>query len=99
VLLLPGLWDTQCGFKAYTAEAAEKIFGVSRIVTWGFDVETLALAKKFDCRIKEIPVRWVNDVRSTVRFSGGLQFLKDIARIRWWLWTGAYTTLVTEVFH
>jgi glycosyltransferase involved in cell wall biosynthesis len=99
VLLLPGIWDTQCGFKAYTAEAAEAIFGVSKISTWGFDVETLALAKRFGYNIKEIPVRWVNDTRSRVKFSGGLQFLRDIARIRWWLWTGAYATLITEAFH
>ncbi len=99
VLLLPGIWDTQCGFKAYTAKAAEEIFGVSKISTWGFDVETLALAKKFGYRTKEVPVRWVNDTRSHVKFSGGLQFLWDIARIRWWLWTGAYATLVTEAFH
>ena len=98
-LLLPGIWDTQCGFKAYTADAAEKIFGVAKISTWGFDVETLALAKRFGYKIKEIPVRWVNDARSHVKFSGGLQFLRDIAKIRWWLWVGAYKTLITEAFH
>jgi glycosyltransferase involved in cell wall biosynthesis len=93
VLLLWGIWDTQCGFKAYTAEAAEKIFSVSKIVTWGFDVETIALAKRFGYSVKEVPVRWVNDTRSRVKFSGGLQFLRDIFKIRWWLWTGAYQTL------
>jgi dolichyl-phosphate beta-glucosyltransferase len=98
-LILPGIWDTQCGFKAYTGAAAEKIFTVSRISTWGFDVETLALAKKFGYKTKEIPVRWVNDTRSKVKFSGGLQFLRDILKIRWWLWTGAYATLITEAFH
>jgi glycosyltransferase involved in cell wall biosynthesis len=98
-LLLPGIWDTQCGFKAYTAAAAEDIFGVSKISTWGFDVETLALAKKFGHNIKEISVHWVNDTRSRVKFSGGLQFLRDIAKIRWWLWTGAYATLITEALH
>jgi dolichyl-phosphate beta-glucosyltransferase len=95
-LLLPGIRDTQCGFKAYTAEAAEEIFGVAKVRTWGFDVETLALAKKFGYTIKEVPVRWVNDVRSRVRFSGGLQFLRDIIKIRWWLWIGAYRTLATH---
>lgn len=98
VLLLPGIWDTQCGFKAYTADAAEEIFGVAKITTWGFDVETLALAKKFGRKIKETPVHWINDARSHVKFSGGLQFLRDIAKIRWWLWTGVYKTLTTEAF-
>ena len=59
-------------------------------------METLALAKKFGYTIKEIPVHWVNDTRSHVKFSGGLQFLRDIAKIRWWLWTDAYRTLITE---
>jgi glycosyltransferase involved in cell wall biosynthesis len=99
VILLPGIWDTQCGFKAYTAAAAEEIFGVSKIATWGFDVETLALAKRFGHRVREVPVRWVNDTRSRVKFSGGLQFLRDIAKIRWWLWMGAYKTLIVEAFH
>jgi dolichyl-phosphate beta-glucosyltransferase len=89
-LLLPGIWDTQCGFKAFTAEAAEKVFKESRIPGWGFDVETLALADHMGFKIKEMPVRWVDDARSHVRFSAGLQFLRDIIRIRWWLWRGEY---------
>ncbi len=98
-ILLPGIWDTQCGFKAYTAEAAEEIFGVAKVSTWGFDVETLALAKKFGYGIKEVPVHWVNDARSHVKFSGGLQFLWDIATIRWRLWAGADKTLTRAAFH
>lgn len=90
ILLLPGLWDTQCGFKAFTAEAAEKVFRESRVSGWGFDVEALSLAKNMGFRIKEVPVRWVDDARSHVRFSAGLQFLRDIIRIRWWLWRGEY---------
>ncbi len=99
IVLLPGIRDTQCGFKAYTAEAAEEIFGVAKIRTWGFDVETIALAKKFGYTIKELPVRWANDTRSHVKLSGGLQFLRDIIKIRWWLWTGAYKTLAAETRH
>jgi glycosyltransferase involved in cell wall biosynthesis len=99
VLLLWGIWDTQCGFKAYTAEAAEKIFSVSKIAGWGFDVETLALAKRFGYSIKEAPIHWVNDIRSHVKFSAGLQFLRDIVKIRWWLWTDKYKTLIAETFN
>lgn len=90
IFLLPGIWDTQCGFKAFTDEAAEAVFTQSRIGGWGFDVEILALAKKFGYHIREIPVHWVNDARSTVKWSAGLQFLRDIVKIRWWLWTGKY---------
>ena len=89
-LLLPGIWDTQCGFKAFTDEAAERIFKLSRITGWGFDVEALSLGKKMGFKIAEIPVHWVNDNRSHVKLSGGLQFLRDISKIRWWLWRGSY---------
>ena len=90
IFLLPGIWDTQCGFKAYTAEAAEKIFVLCKTSGWGFDVETLALAKRLGYRIKEVPVRWVNDTRSHVKFSGGLQFLAETCTIRWRLWVDGY---------
>jgi glycosyltransferase involved in cell wall biosynthesis len=90
ILLLPGIWDTQCGFKAYTDEAAEKIFMRSSIPGWGFDVETLVLANRLGYRIKEVPVHWVNDTRSHVKFSGGLQFLAETCTIRWRLWMKAY---------
>jgi dolichyl-phosphate beta-glucosyltransferase len=90
LLLLPGIWDTQCGFKVFSAEAAEKIFSQSRISGWGFDVEVLSLAKRMGYRIKEMPVRWVDDTRSQVKFSAGFQFLRDIGKIRLWLWRGTY---------
>ena len=89
-LVLPGLWDTQCGFKAFTAEAAEKIFQVSRIPGWGFDVEILALAKHMGYRIREIPVHWVNDPDSHVKAFAYLKVLWETLTIRWWLWTRKY---------
>ncbi len=89
-LLLPGIWDTQCGFKAFTEEAAERIFQISRIPGWGFDVEILALAKRMGYRIKEIPVHWVNDLRSHVTAMAYLKVLLETVKIRWWLWTNKY---------
>jgi dolichyl-phosphate beta-glucosyltransferase len=89
-LVLPGIWDTQCGFKAFSARAAEQIFKLSKIEGWGFDVELLALAKKLGYRTREIPVHWVNDLRSTVKASAYLTTLMDTLKIRWWLWTDAY---------
>ena len=85
--------DTQCGFKAFTAEAAEKVFQMSRVTGWGFDVEVLALAKNMGYRIKEIPVHWVNDVSSTVGASAYLKTLVELCKIRWWLWISAYEAL------
>ena len=84
-LLLPGIWDTQCGFKAFKEEVAEKIFPLMKIARWGFDAESLALAKHFGFRVKEIPVRWTNDVFSQVKPSTYLQVLIETIKIRWWL--------------
>lgn len=90
LLVLPGVWDTQCGFKAFTEEAAQKIFKASVIPGWGFDVEILALAKKAGYRIKEVPVHWVNDLRSHVKFSAYLHVLWETVTIRWRLSRGKY---------
>ncbi len=89
-LLLPGIWDTQCGFKAFTEEAALKIFPLQKINGWGFDVETLALAKKMGFRIKEMPVTWVNDPFSSVKPSAYLEVLWETIKIRYWLWRNVY---------
>src|ERR1700733_9852549 len=45
LFLLPGIWDTQCGFKAFTEDAAERVFNISVITGWAFDVEVLKLAQ------------------------------------------------------
>jgi glycosyltransferase involved in cell wall biosynthesis len=90
LLLLPGIHDSQCGFKAFTEHAAKDVFTPAVISGWGFDVEVLVLAKKMGYRIKEMPVHWANDPRSHVRLRSGLQFLRDISIIRWRLWRGEY---------
>lgn len=90
ILAVPGIWDTQNGFKAMTASAAEKIFSVSKIERWAFDVEMLALVKKFKYKMAIIPVHWMNDVRSNVKLSGYFKTLLEVAKIRWNLWMGKY---------
>jgi len=90
ILLLPGMWDTQCGFKAFTEAAAEKIFPLLKIERWGFDVEVLVLAKKFGYKIKEIPVVWVNNPNSRVKFFTYFQFLWEVFKIKWWMTTNKY---------
>jgi dolichyl-phosphate beta-glucosyltransferase len=64
--LVPGINDTQCGFKAFTAEAARELFGKSRIDGWAFDLEILALARRRGYSIVEIGVTWTDDQRSRV---------------------------------
>ncbi len=75
--------DTQCGFKAYTRNAANKIFPMQRIRGFAFDVENLYLAQKLGFRIRPVPVDWVNNRDSRVRFlNDSLRMLADLVAIR-----------------
>ena len=88
--LLPGIWDTQCGFKCFSEESAERIFPIMKINRFAIDVEALALGKRMGYKIKEIPITWVNDVNSRVKLSDYINVLIDVLKIRVWLWTGKY---------
>lgn len=85
-----GVTDSQCGFKAFSAAATRAIFPKQRIFRWAFDVEILAIAKKLKFKFKEVPVRWVNDAESHVKFMGMVNMLFEVLLIRWYLWTGKY---------
>ncbi len=64
--LVPGVRDTQCGFKAFTAEVADDLFDRGRIDGWAFDLEILALGQRAGYTIAEIGVEWTDDRRSRV---------------------------------
>jgi glycosyltransferase involved in cell wall biosynthesis len=85
-----GIWDTQCGFKAFRAEAAERIFSQTTIEGWGFDIEVLALARGFRYKIGIIPAYWVNDDRSHVVLADYLRVLADTVKVRYNLLTRRY---------
>lgn len=85
-----GIWDTQCGFKGFTAEAAESIFPKARIDRWAFDVELLVIARKAGLTIVEVPVTWVNDPDSKVKLKGMIRMLLEVAQIRWNTMKGLY---------
>ncbi len=87
---VPGIADTQRGFKIFTAEAAREIFSRLTIKRWGFDVEALALARRLGFRVKEVPVTWDNNPNSHVRLTAYLEVLVDTLAVRWNLLTGAY---------
>ncbi len=83
LLLLPGITDTQCGFKGFTAAAAKKIFEVAESDRFGFDVEALYLARTFKFRIDQFPVCCRYHGGSSVnRLGDGLRMLADLVRIR-----------------
>jgi len=90
IMAVPGIQDTQRGFKLFTADAVGKIFPKLTIIKWGFDIEVLALARKFGYKIKELPVDWKNDPNSKVGLKAYFQVLLETVKIRWNLMTGKY---------
>ena len=81
-VLLPGIVDPHCGFKAFTAEAAEKIFPLCKVNEWSFDLEVLAYARSLNLRIAEFPVKWTNDERSKGRISQLPKEILNLYRIK-----------------
>ena len=83
--------DTQCGFKAFTHDAAQTVFQLQTIEGWGFDPEILFIALKRGYRVKEVPVTWAHDERTRMRYlKDGIKMLKEMAIIRWNALTGHY---------
>jgi len=90
IMVVPGIHDTQRGFKIITAKAAQDVFPKTTIDRWGFDIEMLALARKFGYKIKEVPINWKNDPDSHVGIKAYFQVLLETIKIRWNLMTGKY---------
>jgi len=65
-MVIKGIHDTQCGFKGFKKSVADKIFNLTLIDGFSFDVEVLYLANIFDYKVEEISVEWYNDERSKV---------------------------------
>ncbi len=83
--------DTQCGFKAFTREAAQAVFQLQTIEGWGFDPEILFIALNRGYRIVEVPVTWAHDERTRISYlRDGVKMLQEIAIIRWNALTGRY---------
>ena len=84
LLAVPGIKDTQCGFKLFSREATEYVFERQRSEGWAFDVETLMLARRGGYRIAEVPVRWLNSADSRVAmFRDPFLMLLDLLRFGW----------------
>ena len=92
IMAVPGIWDTQNGFKAFRDHAAENIFKRTKIDKWTFDVEVLALARNMHYKIGIVPANWINDARSSVKISAYILSLLEVTKIRWNLFRGAYKT-------
>ena len=84
LLAVPGIADTQCGFKLFTAAAAQEVFSHCHIDGFAFDSEALYIARRLGYTIAEVPIRWSHKDGSKVNMvRDGLQMLRDLTTIRW----------------
>jgi glycosyltransferase involved in cell wall biosynthesis len=94
LLVLRGVDDTQCGFKLFSARAAETLFPLQRLDGFGFDVEILFLARRAGLVIREIPVTWEYHRETKVNVASGGRGFLDLVRIRWNQLRGVYPSPV-----
>ena len=83
LLVLPGIADTQCGFKCFRQKAARDLFSAQKLDGFSFDVEILYLARKKGYHISEVPVMWSQGQDSKVSlFRDSFRMLGDLFRIK-----------------
>ncbi|MFH1354104.1 MAG: dolichyl-phosphate beta-glucosyltransferase [bacterium] len=87
---VPGIKDTQAGFKLFSAKASEEVFSRLTLDRWGFDVEALAVARLLEYKVLERPIRWVNDPNSKVSMKAYSQVLREVVQVRLNIWSGIY---------
>jgi dolichyl-phosphate beta-glucosyltransferase len=86
--------DTQCGFKAFTRDAAQKLFTLQKIERWGFDPELLYLARTLHLRVVEVPVTWSHREGTRINpLRDGIRMLGEMLTIRWNALSGKYAVL------
>jgi glycosyltransferase involved in cell wall biosynthesis len=90
-LLLPGLHDTQCGFKCFRGTVADELFELQTLSGFSFDLELLAVARRRGHRIVEVPIPFHYDPDTRVRpLLDSLLMARDLLRVRHRLARGAY---------
>jgi dolichyl-phosphate beta-glucosyltransferase len=90
-LAVPGIEDSQCGFKAFSRESAQAIFSRERLDGWGFDVEVLYLARRLGYPVTVVPLNWEHKENSRVApVRDSLLMLSDVVRVRLNAWRGRY---------
>ena len=90
ILAVPGIFDTQAGFKMFTRRAAERVFPRVTIDRWGYDIELLVAARSLGFRVCEVPIKWMNVSGSKVTMRTYFEVLAEIWSIRRNLKAGLY---------
>lgn len=89
--LLPGIEDTQCGFKCFTARASQEVFSRQSLTGFGFDVEALVIARRRGFAIAEVPIPWTYDGDSRVRiFQDSIGMVLDLLLVFFRARSGRY---------
>ena len=87
---LYGIYDTQCGFKAFKEDVVKEVFPRTKVDRWGIDFEILMIAKKLGYKITEIPVVWIDMGYSLVGLKGYFITLRELFKVWWNKVTGVY---------
>ncbi|MBP7654026.1 glycosyltransferase family 2 protein [Candidatus Dependentiae bacterium] len=83
--------DTQCGFKMFSNKIKDKIFSKLKIDGFSFDVEIIVLSKKYNIKILDLPITWINSPLSKVNIiKDSLKMLLDVFKIKYYLFMGKY---------
>jgi dolichyl-phosphate beta-glucosyltransferase len=90
---LPGIRDTQCGFKLLSGEAVHALFPHATIDGFAFDVELLFLARRAGFGVREVGIEWHARADSRVSVWRGTTAFADVLRVRWNAWRGVYRGL------
>jgi dolichyl-phosphate beta-glucosyltransferase len=91
LLLLPGLQDTQCGYKCFRGAVVGELFTRQTLGGWSFDVEILFIARRRGLRIEEVPITWTYTPGSKVSvIKSALRVAMDLLTIRLNGWRGMY---------
>lgn len=96
-LLLPGIYDTQCGFKLFKKSVAHDIFRVSQLNGFAFDVEILYIARLRNYKVAELAINWNNVAGSKVNvILDSMGMLLQVLGIRQRAWLGSYKKTVSD---
>ena len=82
LLALPGIRDTQCGFKMFRGPIAEDLFSNQTLKNWSFDIELLMIARRRGYRILELPIPWYFNPETKLNpLRDAMQMVLDILTI------------------
>ncbi|MEU6806449.1 dolichyl-phosphate beta-glucosyltransferase [Streptomyces neyagawaensis] len=81
-LVVPGIRDTQCGFKLFDGERAREAFAASRLDGFGIDVEILRHFRRADWSVAEVPIRWSHQPGSKIRAGDYAHVLGELASLK-----------------